>query len=217
MSLRYRRPAAEPSRVAGRSELAQERHLPQQGAELRPGLLVVDRRDALQGPGDEPAVPSLRTEVRADPPADVPRLADVEHRAVAVAHQIDAGAGGEVLGQRELVRVPGPAALAEAHRSLERRVSPLQQQVDEHAEHLGRRLGVGQRAVVGPHRRVRPFREGRQVEAVEPAPQQPPRDDEGVEPRLGEVAAGDPEALVVEEPEVEGRVVGHHARRRRRT
>ena len=64
--------------------------------------------------------------------------------------------------------------------------------------------------MAGAHVGVGPLGQGPKVKAIEPASQQAPRDDQRIEPRLREVAAGDTESLVVEKPEVERRIVRDH-------
>ena len=198
---------ADAAPVAGRPQLLEQPALAQQGLELRAAHLVVEPVEALERPADQPAVAAARPEVAAHPPAQVGRLPDVEDLAVAVAHQVHAGKGRQILGQRQLVRVARRAGAGEGHRPLQRVDAALGEHLHEGHQQLGRRLGVGQGAVHGAHGRAGPVGERRQVVPLHPPAQQAPGQDQGVEPRLGEVAAGQPAPLVVEEAQVEGRVV----------
>ena len=98
--------------------------------------------DSLERACDQPAVAPLRSEVRAHTATDVARLADVQRRAFAVAHDVHTWRLRQVLGQRKLVRVPGPATLTEPHGTFQRRVAALGEQVEQQHQDFGRCLGV---------------------------------------------------------------------------
>jgi len=195
--------------VARRPQLLDEPVLEQQGGELRSARLVVDRLQLVQRPSDEAPVAAAGAEVGAHPPAQVGGLADVEGASGAVAHEVHAGRGGQVLGQRQLVRVARPADARERDGALQRVDAALGEHPDEPHEQLGGGLRVGQGPVDGADGGVGPLRERGQVVAARPPVEQPPGQHQGVEPRLGEVPPRQPATLVVEEPEVEGGVVGH--------
>ncbi len=146
-------------------------------------------------------------EVGPHPPAQVGGLADVERPPGGVTHEVHARRGRQVLGQRQLVRVPRAADAREGHGALQGVDAAVGEQRHEPHEHLRGRLGVGEGPVDRADAGVGPRRERRQVVAAGPPVEQAPRQHQRVEPRLGEVPARQPAPLVVEEPEVEGRVV----------
>ena len=78
---------------------------------------------------------------------------------------------------------------------------------DQVDEHLGRRLGVGQRAVAGPGRDAEEVGERGEADAAQPAFEQPPRERRGAERRLGKAPPVPREQLPLEEALVEARVV----------
>ena len=96
------------------------RVLAQQGGELRAAGLVVDRVELLERPPDQPPVAAARAEVGAHPAAQVGGLADVEGVALAVAHDVDARAGGgRSSASASLYEWRAPAEAAEGDRPLE--------------------------------------------------------------------------------------------------
>jgi hypothetical protein len=170
---------------------------------------VIDGGEPLQGAADQAPVAPARAEVGAHAAAQVGRLAHVERPAAAVAHEVHPRPRRQLLGQGELERVACAAGPREGHRALQGVDAALGEQPQERHQDLRRGLGVGQGAVDRLHRRVGPAGQGAQVVPLHLAVEQPPREHERVEPGLGEVAARQPAALVIEKAQVEGRVVGH--------
>src|SRR5665648_1003757 len=130
----------------------------------------------------------------------------VEGGALLVAHDVDAGCGGQRLGERDLVVVAARPGFAEARDLLEGAHSLLLQPAEEEEQELGRGLGVLQGPVYGLHLRVEPVAEGVQRAALLRA--EFARQAERVERRARKGAALQAAELVVEEAEVELRVVG---------
>ena len=133
-------------------------------------------------------------------------FADVEGGALVVAHHVHAGSGGQRLRERDLVVVAARPGLAEARHLLEGAHALLLQPAEEEEQELGRGLRVLQGAVHGLHLRVEAVAEGLQGTALLRA--ELARQAQRVERRAREGAALQAAELVVEEAEIEVRVVG---------
>ncbi len=87
------------------------------GVELALAHPVVDRLQLAQHGGDAAAL--VPVEVGADPGAQVLRLADVYHRPVPVAEEVDAGEPGEAVAEPDLAVVRGTSGGGELQQVLE--------------------------------------------------------------------------------------------------
>ncbi len=198
-------------RVVRRPVLADEPALEQQRAELGAGLDDVDALEQLQR---LPGVERLALqEVVARAAAQVLGLADVQRRPLGVAHDVHAGRGRDLLGERDLVVVAPRARLAEARDLLQRAHALLLQPGEEEQEQLARGLRVVERAVHGLDPGVEAVGEGAQRALLLRA--ELARHAQGVERGPRERLPALLAELVVEEAEVERRVVRHQHRVRR--
>ena len=143
--------------VARRTVAADEAALEQERAELRARRLVVDRL----GLGHPAALGGRRLEVRPRAGAHGDGLADVEHLALGVADEVDAGLVGQAVQGRQApagaararaavgrarARAPSPRRAQQRERLADRprvRAQPREQR----AQDAGARLGVRERAV----------------------------------------------------------------------
>ena len=97
-----------PARVRRRAELADQAELLERGLELGSELAPLDPLERAERSLDRGPL-AIAREVRAKPSAQVARLADVEHRVVAVAEEVDAGRRRRPRDERAL-RVELPRA-----------------------------------------------------------------------------------------------------------
>ena len=96
------------ARVGRRAQLADQPHLLERGGELRAEHAPLDPLDRVERHLDRGPLPAA-LEVRAQPRAQVARLADVEHLVVAVAEEVDAGPLGRAVHEPPLaVHAPRP-------------------------------------------------------------------------------------------------------------
>ncbi len=198
-------------RVVQRPVLGDEPLLEQQGGELGAGLDDIEPVEQLERLPRAVGLALQKVVARAAP--QVLGFADVEGGALLVAHDVDAGCGGQRLRERDLVVVTARPGFAEARDLLESAHALLLQPAEEQEQELGRGLGVLQGPVHGLHLRVEPVAEGVQRAALLRA--ELARQAERVERRARKGAALQAAELVVEEAEVELRVVGdeHGVRR----
>ena len=186
-------------------------------ASQRPRLDPLGR---LQRMLDRPPKPPAG-EVRAHPRAQVGCLADVQHAVVAIAEQVDAGAGGTSRASSRSAAPaggPGRRRRRRGHRADAVLLSHAEQ--DRPAD-LGRGLGVGQRAVAGPHAGVEALRQRGPGSSGRTRPSSSrPGERDGVDHGRGQppaLPAGDSSG--VDEADVEARVVRdqHRSARELRT
>ena len=192
-------------RVVRRPVPRDQAALEQERGELGAGL---DHVDALEQLERLPGVERLPLqEVVARAPPQVLGLADVQRRALGVLHQVHARGGRELLGERDLVVVAPGRGLAEARDLLERVHALLLQPREEQQEQLAGGLRVVQGAVHRLDPGVEAVGEGAERTALLRA--ELARQAQGVERGPRERLPALLAQLVVEEPEVERRVVGH--------
>ena len=197
--------------VGGRAQAGDQLELEERGLELgaqRPGL---DPGRRLDGPLDgRPQRPAR--EVRADARAQIGRLADVEHRIVGVAEEVDARAGRHPLRQPAAGAHAPPLRRAQPDDVGHRGGAALLGQAEQAHEHLGRGQRVGERAVARAYLGVEPLCERAQVHALEPVSDEPPGQRDRVDHRRRQPGAAKATQVGVDEPDVEAGVVGHEHR-----
>ena len=128
--------------IGRRLELADQPQLLQRGLELGAQDAPLDAVERQQCRLDRRPL-ALASEVRAQTGAQVSRAADVEHLAVAVSEEVDAGPGGGSFRERPLVVDPTLARRRERPELREPPRPKLLGQPDQVHEDLGRRLRVG--------------------------------------------------------------------------
>jgi hypothetical protein len=146
---RPRRPASA-TRRSDRDE--QPGRWPERGFELRSEHPRFDPLDCPERRLDLRALP-LGAEVRAQAGTQIPRAADVEHLVIAVAKEVDAGAGRRSVREVALVEHPPGARRRQRHELGDCAGAPFLREANEGEEHFGRRLRVRQSAVTRLHRR----------------------------------------------------------------
>ena len=199
------------SRVRGRSELADEPELLERRLELGAELAPLDPRDRAERRLDGRALPVAR-EVRPQPRAQAPRLPDVEHDAVAVVEEVDAGRRRRARDERA-ARVQLPrAGRGELDHLREGPRAALLREPEERDEDLGRRDRIRERAVARLARRPEEVRELPQREPLAATLEEPACEPHGVDDGRRHPPAGEALDGAVEEADVEARVVGGERR-----
>ena len=202
VALRRGRPA-----VRGRAESPDERDLLERRGELGAEHAPLDAGHVVERGLDRRPL-ALAVEVRAQAGAEVTGLADVEHLAVGVVEEVDAGAGRGAVDQVAL-RVdaarPGRRELLELR---ERRRALLAGELDQPQEDLGGRLRVGKRAVAGLDGHAEEVGERGEARAADAPAEQVTGERHRVDHGRVQALAGHPLELPVDEADVEARVVG---------
>ena len=198
--------------VRGRAQLAQQAQLLERRLELGAEHAPLDPLERAQRRLDRRPLP-LGAEVRAQPRAQVPGPADVEHLVVAVAEEVDARLRRRAGRERSACpRAAAPAARrgrrgpprVVAPRSCASPISASRISAVASASASARWHGVAEvpkkyASEASPTRRTRPV-------------EQPAGEPDRVDDRRGDPPAGQPLDLAVEEAEVEAGVVGDEHR-----
>ena len=98
---------------------------------------------------------AIGAKVRPQPRVEVARAPDVEHLVVLVAEEVDAGPLRRPEGEAALALHPPRLRGCQLDEVADGACAALLRHADQAQEDLGRRLGVGQRAMAGPRRRSR--------------------------------------------------------------
>ncbi len=202
VALGLRRP-----RVRRRAELADQGDLLERGGELGAGRPPFDALEPVECRLDGRAL-AVALEVRAQPGPQVARLADVEHAAVAVAEEVDAGSARRAADEVALAVDPPRARGSQLLELGDRRGAALLRDLDEPEEHLGGRLGIGERAVAGLDGGAEEVRERGEARPLDPPAQEVARERHRVDDGRREPFPGQAFELAVDEADVEAGVVG---------
>ena len=134
------------SRVRRRAELAKQPELLERSLELRAELAPLDPLERAERGLDGRSL-AVAGEVRAEPRAEVARLADVEHGVVAVAEEIDARRRRRPRDERALRVQPACPRRGQLDEVGDRPGAALLREPEQRDQDLGRRERVGQRAM----------------------------------------------------------------------
>ena len=171
---------------------------------------VGDRLGLAQHRADLAAV--LAAEVRADPLAQIRRLADVQHVVALAAEHVHAGRAGQVGGHLELGRLRVPGELGERHEIVEAEHPEAGCPLDEQVEEVGGGERVVERSMAGLM--IEPQARGERAELAvrNLVAQQAPGQRHGVDHGAGERRSAVALAGGAEEAHVEADVVAHDHR-----
>ncbi len=194
------------TRVGRRAQLAEEAELLERGLELRPEHAPLHAVERPEGRLDRGALSSTR-EVRAQARAQVARLADVEHRAVAVVEEVDAGQGRSARDEGALRAELPRARRRQRDEIADGAGAALLREAHEPDEDLRGGDRIRKRAVAWLDRHAEEMRELPQRDALAPAGEQAAREPDGVEDGRGAAAARQTLDRAVEERHVEASVV----------
>ncbi len=181
-----------------------------EGLQLRRARHTVDRRRFGEQAVDLLAL--VAVEVRLHASAQVLRLADVQHAAVASAEQVDAGGVRQVIRQTDLAEMRPATG---AHRFVEvaeREDAEPPAQVEQAVQHLGAGLGVGERPVVGHDPGAEIAGERLQLHVGDVWPDHAASQSRCADGRCRQRVVVEPNEVRVQEREVESCVVGHEHR-----
>ncbi len=192
--------------VRGRAKLADQPHLLERGGKLgarEPPLDVIqliERR--LHGRSLASGL-----EVRPQPGPEVAGLPDVEHAALCVAKEVDAGLGRRALDEVPLaVDPPGPRR-RQLFELGQGRGPALERKVDQAQEHLGSCLSVGKSAMARLDRDAEEVRERPEARPVDPTAEQVPGERHRVDHGRRDSLPADALELAIDETDVEAGVV----------
>ena len=192
------------ARVRRRAQLADQAQLLQRRLELRPEHTPFDTLERGESRLDGRPL-TIRAEVRAQPRTQVASTAHVEHLVVLVAEEIDAGPLRSAEREAALALDAARLGRRQLDEVADRPRAALLRHPDQPEQDLGRRLGVGQRPVAGPHVGREAVRERGEIRGL--ASEQPSREPDRVDDRRLHALVREPHRLVVEKRHVESRVV----------
>ncbi len=196
--------------VVLRLVVADEPGLEHEGLELALASEPLDRGDLAEEVLD--LLAGVAVEVGLHTGADVLGLPDVQDAPVARLEEVDAGRMGEVVGEADLAEVRSPARAACLAQVAEREDAEPTAEIEEPVQDLRARLGIVQRTVDRGRARAEVLRERAQLHVGHVRPDHAARELGRAHGRSREQRVVEPAQVLVQEGEVEPRVVRHEDR-----